>query len=259
MRSTFKYFIRLGLVITGAFGLASCEKTFDNKLPVDDDLGNETVVQVFNAVVNSNRTQVFVDGKKVSGATITQGTVFPANPTYGFAVPGGLRAWIIRDTLGTSAQVPLVFSENMQVDRHQTIFFYDTITSPKQKTVIDNIVAPDDTTARIRFANFVYNPTMVPAVDIYSVNRGMNIFTNVSVTDVTDFIPYASGVTDTVYIRPTGTNTNLQNVTGSTWSDIRLIFTPTIRRSYTIVFWGSWRTTNTASAFERQLAYYSNR
>lgn len=147
----------------------------------------------------------------------------------------------------------------MEVSSHQTIFVYDTITSPKQKTVIDNIVEPTDTTSRIRFANFVYNPTSVPAVDIYSVNRGANIFTNVNITDVTEYIPYASRIADTIYIRETGTGTNLQNVTGSTWSDIRLIFTPTIRRSYTIVFWGSWRTTNTASAFERQFAYYSNR
>ena len=259
MTSFKKYLPGIGLVATISLALVACEKSLDNKLTIDKGMENSTTVQVFNALVNSNRTQVFVDTRKVSGATITQGTVFPANPNYGFNVPGGLRPFIIRDTLVSSTQVPLAFSENMQVNTHQTIFVYDTINSPKQKTVIDNIVVPTDTTARIRFANFVYNPTNVPAVDIYSVNRGTNIFTNVNVTDVTEFIPYASRETDTIYIRPTGTTTNLQNVTGSTWADIRLIFTPTIRRSYTIVFWGSWRTTNTASAFERQFAYYSNR
>lgn len=259
MKTIKTYIAGLGLLAFAVAALVSCEKTFDDKLATDDDLNNSTTVQVFNAIVNSNRTQVYVEGQKISGATITQGTVFPLNPNPGFEVQGGLRPFLVRDTLSTSTQLPLSFAENMQVDRHQTIFLYDTITSPKQKTVIDNIQVPSDTTARIRFANFVYNPTGIPAVDIYSVKRGTNIFTNVQVTDVTEFIPYASALTDTIYIRPTGTSTNLQNVTGSTWADIRLIFTPTIRRSYTVVFWGSWRTTNTASAFERQFAYYSNR
>ena len=102
MSSIKKYISGLGFAAIMVAVLVACEKTVDNKLAVDDDLSNTTTVQVFNAIVNSNRTHVFVDGIKVAGATITQGTVFPANPTHGFEVPGGLRHFIIRDTLGTS-------------------------------------------------------------------------------------------------------------------------------------------------------------
>ncbi len=260
MKTIKTYIGGIAVLALAGIGLVACEKTFDEKLTTNSDLNNKTTVQVFNAIVNSNRTHVFIDGKRVTGATITQGTIYPSI-TPGFAVEGGLRPFLVRDTNAVTTQVPLSFAENMQVSKHQTIFVFDTITSPKQKTVVDDIVVPDDTTARIRFAYFAYNPlTLPPALDVYSVKRGANIFTNVQLTDVTSFIPFASGLTDTLLIRPTGTTNNLQNFTISgtppvtTWADIRMIFTPTIKRSYTVTFWGSYRTTNTASAFERQMS-----
>jgi hypothetical protein len=266
MITRIKYAGWLGMVAIAATFLVSCEKTFDNKHGIDDDQSNSSVVQFIVATVNATRNHVFLDGTRITGSNLVSGSVFPSSG-FGVEIAGGLRAFLVRDTLGTSTQLPFSFAENMKAASHQTVFLYDTITSPKQKTVIDNIVVPSDTTARVRFASFAYLPTMqLPAFDIYSARRQANIFTNVRYTDVTEFVPIASGVADTFYIRETGTTTNLQNVTISTatppappvWSDIRLIWTPTMKRSYTLVFRGSYRTTNLASTHVRSFTLFAN-
>ncbi|MBN8673498.1 MAG: hypothetical protein J0L56_05165 [Chitinophagales bacterium] len=258
MKQTKLYFFS----ITGAFCallLFSCAKTFEEKITPVTNFSDKSLAQVYIATVSAARNYVYVDGKAVTGTAMSSGSVFPSTG-YTFNVSGGIRSFLIRDTLATSTQVPLVFAQNMQVSKQYTIFAYDTITTPKQVTVPANIVIPSDTTARIRFANFVYNPTALTGFDIFSVKRNANVFTNVQVTQVTDFIPYASGVTDTFYIRPTGSPTNLQNYRTSPagYLDILAILTPTAKRSYTLVFRGGYRSIITTAASVRTLSTFAN-
>lgn len=242
--------------------MVSCTKSFDEKQQQQRDFTNSSIMQVYVATVNANRNFIWVDANRINGASLTSGSVFPTTG-YGFNVAGGLRNFLVRDTLTTSTQVPYSFAENLQAGKTYTLFIYDTITSPKQKTVLTNIEVPTDTTARIRFAHFAYSPTEVPAVDIFSVKRNANIFTNVALTEVTGFIPIASGVTDTFYIRPTGTGTNLQNYTTSpapaSWRDIQAVLTPTIKRSYTLIFRGGYRATTSTNPTVRNLSVFVNR
>ncbi|HYC40637.1 MAG TPA: hypothetical protein VEB63_09120 [Chitinophagaceae bacterium] len=257
---------RLYAILLVGFGgvLTSCEKTFDSKFATQSDLSNSSVVQVYMAMVNASRNYVYVNAKPVTGALMSSGSVFPTTG-YGFNVPGGLHAFLVRDTSSTTTQATLSFSENLQASKNYTIFIYDTITSPKQKTVNTNIVVPSDTTARLRFANFVYNPSALPTgFDIFSVKRNAVIFSNVRETEVTEFIPFAAAVTDTFYIRPTGSGTNLQNRTVSgtppvtSYSNIQAILTPTRKRSYTLVFRGSWRNDLNGSSTVRALSIFAN-
>ncbi len=171
---------------------------------------------------------------------MSTGSIFPTTGA-GFMVNPGPRAFLVRDTLPTTTQVPLSFAENLQVNKRYTIFLYDTITSPKQKTVETTIVTPTDTTCRLRFANFIYNPTAVANVDVFSYKRASNIFTNMAVTDVSGFIPYPSRLADTLDIKETGT----ANVM------LRVIFTSglTDQRNYTLVYRGSYRGTRTTTLF----------
>ncbi|MBE2229102.1 MAG: DUF4397 domain-containing protein [Chitinophagaceae bacterium] len=249
-----------GLLFSAAV-LSGCTKTFDEKVSQQRNFSNSSLLQLYNATVGTSRNYIYVDSKPLNGAAIAYGGIFPGTG-YGFAVPIGLKNFLIRDTLSTSTQSQLSFAENLQSGRNYTIFMYDTSTATKQKTVETALVIPADTTARIRFANFVYNPGIIPAVDVYSQNRKQNIFTNIAVTDVTSFIPYASGQTDTFYIRSTGTNTNLQNLVPTpapgTWTDIRVILTPTQKRSYTIIFRGGYRATTSTNATVRTLAAFPN-
>ena len=242
----------LKIVISGIAGLLlmltslSCSKSLKETFPTQSNFSNTSQIQVYIAMVNASRNYVYVDAKPITGATMATGSVFPSSG-YAASIPGGLRAFLIRDTSSavTATQVPLSFAENMQIGKNSTIFIYDTISSPKQKTVQTDIVIPSDSTARLRMSNFVYNPTAIPAVDVFSFIKNANIFTNIQVTDVTNFIPYASGrnvpgatTTDTLYIRETGTLNQI----------IKIPITLTQKRSYTVVLRGSYRSATKIAA-----------
>ncbi len=249
------------LLLTTAAVIPSCTKTFDEKINLQTSFTNSSLVQVYMAMVNANRNYIYVDSKLINGGgLLTTGNVFPSS-AYAASIPGGFRAFLVRDTLSTTTQAQLSFSENLQVGKNYTVFVYDTITAPKQKTVETNIVVPTDTTARIRFANFVYNPTVLDGFDIYSKKRNQVIFSNVKQTEVTEFIPYASALTDTFYIRPTGTTNNLQNWRTTTpvgAYDVTAILTPAATRNYTLVFRGGWRATASSNTTVRTLSVFTN-
>jgi hypothetical protein len=258
--------IKLTAIPLIGLGLAfqSCQKTVKTKISENTDFSNSAIAQVYIATVNASRNYVYVDGSVVNGSVMTSGTLFPASG-YGFKVTPGIKAFLVRDTLSATTQVPLSFAENMQFGKNYTVFMYDTITSPLQKTVQTDIVIPSDTSARLRFANFTYNPTALPfAFDIFSKKKNAVIFSNVQLTDVTGYIPYPSGVNDTFYIRPAGSAVNLQNFTPSTttppgvYFDMFTTLNPTAKRSYTLVFRGGYRTFVTTTASVRTLSTFAN-
>ena len=227
----------VGVALTLLLGV-SCTKTFDDKLVSDQNSISGSTAQVFLATVGASRNYVYIDSKPVNGAALASGSLFPTTG-YGFAIPAGQRALLVRDTLSTTTQAQLSFAHTFQAAKNYTFFVYDTITAPKVKAVETKIVVPADTSARIRFANFVYNPTIVPTVDIISFKQNATLVAGLQVSEVTDFMPYPSLLAnDTIYIRETGTtNTLYKFTTGG--------LTP--KRSYTVVYRGSYRGTKTAS------------
>jgi hypothetical protein len=259
----------LGAVAVVACIAVSCDKQVGKEVATENtDFSDKAFVQLYNAISGSPTTiQVSVDANSVTGAGVGLGGTFPSTPAN-ISVQNGFRAFLIRDAATTTTFPYISFAENLQAGSYYTIFAYDTVISPKQKIVKNNIVIPSDTTARLRFANFVYNPTALPTgFDIYSVKRQAVIFSNVHETEVTEYIPIASASTDTFYLRMNGTNVNMQNLdtTGKTvMVDIRSIFTPTRLRSYTLIFRGSYRipfnktTAGAAIAAARQLSVFAN-
>lgn len=242
MRSTIIKWAAGGTLLL-IFLVQACTKEAPTLLTTRDDFNNSSLVRVFIATVNANRNYIYLDGKPLNGSALTSGGMFPAAGIYASNIPPGVNGFLVRDTLSTTTQLPLSFAENLQVNKNYTIFMYDTITTPKQKTVETRYVVPEDTSCRIRFANFIYNPSAVPAIDVFSFTRNTNIFTNVPVTGVTDFIAYPTNLApDTLYIRETGTTTNIIKVTisSSTLND---------KRSYTLVYRGSHRGTRLATLY----------
>ena len=219
--------------------LASCEKEYSSIVEENKDLNSKAFVKYYNAVVNSARNYIYADNVALNGASVAYTNVFPSlSPSY-FALDAGTRAMTIKDTLVTSTQVPMNFSAVVEGNTFYTIIAYDSLNAPKQKLIKDNILPITDTTARVRFANFPYSTAAMPNVDIYSIKRKENIFTNISPATVTEFIPIASASNDTLFVRPTGTVTNLTQLNG---------LLPTARRTYTVIFRGSYRVTSGAAA-----------
>ena len=268
-------------VIATALLAISCVKETGMKVAtIQPDFSNKSFVQVYNGTLSSTRNYIYVDGNAVTGAAVAYNGFFPLTPSN-FSVTSGVRAFLIRDTLLTSTQPPMSFAESFEAGKFYTIFMYDTVNAAKQKTVKNNIVIPSDTTSRIRFANFAYSPLAIPAIDIFSVKRNANIFSNVSTTEVTEYIPFASSSktieNDTLIVRIAGSGTNLMNrtvvtsgtppVTVTTFSNVQIIVAPTRLRSYTLVFRGGWRsdiisntvgTTTTTYPTVRTLSFFSS-
>ena len=219
--------------------LAACEKEYKSILTEETNLGNTAFVKFHNAIINSNRTYIYSDMVPLNGATIAYGGLFPSlSPSY-TALAAGTRAIAIRDTLAPSTQYPISFNAPMTAGTFYTIFAYDSLNAPKYKVIQDNIQVFNDTAARVRFANFPFSTTAIPNVDIFSQKQQANIFTNISTAAVTDFISFRANISDTLFVRPTGTTTNLTQLNG---------LVPTAKRNYTVIFRGSYRTTAGAAA-----------
>jgi hypothetical protein len=241
-------------VIASAILAVSCVKQTGKEVALEQtNYTNKAFVQVYNGTLNSARNYVYVDGNAVTGAALAFAATFPSTPSN-FAVTSGFRAFLIRDTSSTIlTQPPLSFAENFEANQNYTIFMYDSLTTPKQKTVKNDIVFPDDTTSRIRFANFIFTKTAVPNVDLFSTRRNANVFTNVQITDVTNYVPHPSASktveNDTLLVRETGTLNLLATLNG---------FAPVRKRSYTLVFRGRYQTTGTTGVARLLSSFSSN-
>lgn len=228
-----KILFSAALLLTGvAIFFTSCEREYELKYEEIYGFENRAMVKFFNGALGTVRNNVYIDDVPMSGRAgiVAFNATFPAT-VAGFAVEPGSRSVLIKDTSLTATQPQITFTHNFEAGKNYTIFTYDTLATVKHKIVETPIVIPTDTTARIRFANFVYSPNAVPNIDIYSVKKGANIFTNVPVTGVTDYIAYQTDVIDTLYARATGTLTNLTPV---------FTITPREKRHYTVVFRGRY-------------------
>ena len=235
------------LVLISFIITVSCEKEFDKMVVEDTTLEDKALVKVFNSTVSSQRTYMYVDNVPVTGSALAYGSTFPST-SYASALTPGNRNILIKDTLATSSQPPINFTSNLVAGKNYSIFTYDTVNAIKYVLTEDEIVKPTDTTSRVRFINLVFSKSTLPNVDLYSVALKKNIFTNVALAQVTNFIPCASKRTDTLYVRATGTTTNLTPLA---------TFNPTINRSYTVIYRGRYETT-TGTVMPRSLTAISN-
>lgn len=231
----------LYVAVLAVIALVSCKKDYEanlNTQTVQQGINDKAYLRFFNANLNSARTYVYVDNVLASGTASTYGTLYPSTSPAVITVTPGNRSVTIKDTLLTTTQPVATASFNFEAGAYYTVFSYDTLNKAKAVIVKDNVVIPTDTTARVRFANFIYSATAVPNVDIWSTRRQANIFTNVALNGVTDFITFAAAapVSDTLHVRETGKLVNIASLNG---------FNPIRKRSYTLVFRGRYQTTGT--------------
>lgn len=246
------YGILAGMIL---LGFTACEKDYEGRINLQTTQlfsADKASLQFYNSTLNSVRTYVFIDNVLTSGTTTgyAASSLYPGTAPSFMIVEPGSRTITVRDTLATTTQTVATVTGNLEAGSKYTVFSYDTLNRAKALLVKDNIVIPADTTSRVRFANLIYSATAVPNVDIYSVRRAENIFTNVAVNGVTEFIPFfsASPTTDTLHVRATGTTTNIASLNG---------FNPVRQRSYTLVFRGRYQTTGTTGVARTLTSFLS--
>jgi hypothetical protein len=243
-------------IIAVIFLADACRKPYAYIQEVDTDISStKATVQVFGACARVTRNYVYVDGVQASGSAFVFGGIFPG-AAYSITLNPGAHSILIKDTLSTTTQLPLTFSQNFDAGKFYTVFTYDTITSPKALVVQNNITIPRDTSCMLRFANFIYNPTAVPNVDVYAfrnvpgtpvfvagviqLNSSTALFSNIATNTVTDFKSFGSLRTDTLYVVATGTKTPILAK--------QLVQSLTPTRSYTSAYIGSFRSLPTAKS-----------
>lgn len=246
------------IYVAGLFmvAFAACEKDYEGRLvtqPTELSPENKATLQFYNSTINSVRTYVFIDNVLTSGTATSYtatAALYPSTAPSKLTVEPGARSIVIRDTLATTTQPAVTVTGTFDAGASYTVFSYDTLNRAKALLVKDNIVVPADTTARLRFANFPFSTVAIPNIDVFSVRRQANIFTNVPVNSVTDFIPMAAATTvsDTLHVRATGTTANLVSVNG---------FNPLRKRNYTLVFRGSYRTSGTGAVARAATTFLS--
>src|SRR5437868_4058867 len=167
-------FSKIIILSLGVFMIASLFVSCKREIPASASyrtVNLTSTFQVFNATVKSARNYIYVDGTVLTGAAFAYQGVSPGT-AYSYNIGAGTHTFTIKDTLPTTTQPVLTFNQTLESGKDYTIFTYDTLTSIKQMMVPNYIVVPKDTTSMLRFANFVYNPTPVPNVDVYSFRRG---------------------------------------------------------------------------------------
>ena len=243
-----KYSIYGLVIITLAI---SCTRDYDVKMNEQKDFSSTSFIKVYNGVVAASRNYVYANNQALNGAALSLGSVFPNTTSYS-AIHSGLTPIVIKDTQSTTTQTPISFAPTLEAGKYYSVLMYDTVNAVKYKFVEDIIEIPADTSARIRFANLVFSKTAVPNVDLYSANLKKNLFTNVAIGDITNFLAFPSKKSDSLFVRETGTANTLNG----------LVFTPGEKRSYTILFRGRYQSIPPASgtipAIARRMDLYFN-
>ncbi|MCF1715111.1 DUF4397 domain-containing protein [Flavihumibacter sp. RY-1] len=203
------------------------------------ELSDKAFVRLYNGAVGTARNFLYLNENPLTGAAVGYGGLFPATGGFYSAIPAGQLNLNVKDTITGAVQPVVPVAGTFDAGKRYTIFTYDTATQAKQLTIEDRVEVPADTSARVRFVNIPFSRNAIPNVDVYSKRRGANVFSNISLNSATDFIPYEAAQTDTLYVRETGTTTNLATMN---------TFAPARKRSYTIVFRGAYGASSGATA-----------
>lgn len=211
------------------------------------DQNNSGYLKLISASTGSVRNYVFIDNAYNllnGGALLSYATCVPAGSSY-YSMKAGSRNLIIRDTATITTQPVLNFDHYFEPGKFYSLFTYDSAFTIKFKMVADPVVVVSDTTARLRFANFASGP-LAASVDVFSKNLNANLFTNISVTSVSSFVPVATRLADSIFIRATGTTTNLVGTS----------VTPSQARNYTLLLSGRYEMST--GTVPRRLSLFTN-
>lgn len=234
------------LALSMISALSACDKELDNKLK-SNNLNAVAFVKLvhvapgFRQVFNTADTfNWYIDKNKESGATISYNSGYPAltsNINTYATVPAGDHVFRLTKTgnvAGTDPVSILEFPRTLEAGQKYSLLLTDSIIRNSSYDNIwleDNFSIPDTGKFSLRFVNALMNDTAGAQVDVYSKRYASNIFSNVPVKGVVEFmqLPYTT-LSDTLLVRRAGTENLLTTFNTASFSR---------RRVYTLVYKGS--------------------
>ena len=241
------------LVLAGSlFSMNSCKRDFTLKSSTQSTDGT-ALLKIINASPNfrsiynaPDSFNVFVNGTKVTGFTpggsgnyiLTYGAQFPTvSSGYGYiSVPPGTDD--IKLTLGgviNADSIPVAtFTKTLLPNASYSFIITDSIKSPRDSSQIfvqDVFTQPNPGFYNLRIIHAVLNDTAGKLIDIWSTRTNRNLAINLKPGAVTAFaqLPYNQLLTDTFYVRRSGTAINLAFLNSASFSN---------GRTYTLLYRG---------------------
>jgi len=264
MKQIFHPIIILTSVI--ACGIAGCNKNDINLIDANNkwvyldssNSANIKVIQVFagntpqipTAPNATTGPQVFIyaNGKKLNGAALSYGGVWPITNVYANIPAGSTRFDIINARLNLSV-VPNVpaymagdtlatFTATVDKGKYYSLYIGDTVPTVRVTVKEDLFPLPEYQTYKIRVANFLMNP--LDTITLFSARQNAEIISNITHKNVSDWVQIPLPViSDTLIFRKKGTTTAYVQVPG---------FSPTGLRMYTMLARGKTGVTNKTPA-----------
>jgi len=183
---------------------------------------------------------VYVNGAKINGTFLTYNALFPTATNLYVAVPSGAQS--IRVSVnGTTTPDSITLgslNKTLEVGSYYSLVITDEVftgNESRQMWIKDNFALTDTNNYTVRFIHAVLNDP--GAVDVYSFQKGKNIFNNITPTTATPFVslPYTI-LTDTFYVRTAGTQTDIAKITLANGSTTAL----NRGRAYTLLYKGQF-------------------
>lgn len=213
-----------------------------------------------NVFKGADSFNIYVNGVKINGSQLTYNSVFPAAIANLYAgVPAGPQSIRITVNGKLTPDSITLGSLNKTLDAGSYYSFIITdealgANEARQMFIKDNFALVDTNNFTVRFVNAVLNDA--GPVDVYSFRRAANIFTNVAPATATPFVNLSytlptSLLSDTLYVRATGTLTDIAKVTVNASSAIFF----NRGRAYTLLYKGQFGVTGTKA---RALILYTN-
>ena len=267
-----KNILVIAITVTVAMlGFSACKRDFSLKSPVSSPTGS-AYLRIIDAAPGFKATlgfadsfSVFVNGAKISGNTpgatylMTFGSSFPtASSLNGYvAVPAG-SAQVIKLSLSGTVTADSIaiasFTKTLAADQYYTFMITDSIKSTRDSSQIfvqDSYTQPTPGYYNLRFIHAVWNDTTGKNIDVFSTRNNKNIYTNIKPGTITAFsqYPYNASLTDTFYVRRTGSPTIVLDTLINT-----SLFTN--QRTYTLYYKGDGTTNYANNVKHRHMVTY---
>lgn len=257
------FFIMAALV-----GFFSCKRDMALKNPTMSPSGT-ALIRIIDVSPNldsilkgsADTFNVLFNGVKLTGYTLGTNPAMTFNATYPFggtnngyaSVPAGAQEIkFVRGFNTLDSVVLATFHKTLLPDTYYSFIVTDSVNSGRDSSkmfVKDSLFSLTAGFFNLRFVHAAWNDTA--NIDVWSSRNNKNIFANIKPGTITAFSTYAynTQLSDTLFVRRTGTLTGLDTLVSVNFSN---------QRSYTLIYKGNALSNKNTDPKRRHLINYIN-